>query len=97
MINYSLFGYALASSLILIFCWVIYRILFEAKVNPNVNRMVLLAVYAVALLTPFVSTLIEFSSPAREIEIGRLSLAEIPDSTSENAFHNVRWKPERSL
>ena len=93
MINYSLFGYALASSLILIFCWAIYRILFEAKVNPNVNRMVLLAVYAVTLLTPFVSTLIEFSSPAREIEIGRLSLAEIPDSTSEIAFHSSGTLP----
>lgn len=97
MINYSLFGYALASSLILIFCWAIYRILFEAKVNPNVNRMVLLAVYAVALLTPFVSKLIEFSSPAREIEIGRLSLAEIPDSTSEIVFHSSGTLPFMSI
>ena len=88
MINYSLFGYALASSMILIFCWLIYRILFEAKINPNINRKVLLAIYAMAFLIPFISSLLQFSRPAVDIKVGMLSLVDIPSTTSEFVFQD---------
>ena len=83
MTNYSLFGYALASSLILIFCWIIYRILFETKVKPSLNRIILLAIYGFALLIPFVSPLIQFSHSESNIVIGMLSLVDIHDQHSE--------------
>ena len=86
MINYSCFGFAIASSIILITSWLIYRWLFEAKIKPSINRIILIVLYGFSLIIPLLSPLFKIFQTDNNIEIGQLSLAVTTFKPSESVF-----------
>ena len=87
MIYYSFIGYVLASAIIMVACGIAYRLLFENKVRPSINRSILLLVYAVSFILPLLTALIPESHSEIGIEIGKPEFA--------GTVVNVNVDPER--
>ena len=82
MIHYSFFGYMIASAIIMIVCVMAYRVLMENKVRPSTNRLILLLIYAITFLFPFLVSIIpEFNNEDR-IVIGNLEFGGVMNSVN---------------
>lgn len=80
MTGYSLLGYAIASAIILIIGWTVYRITFENKVKPSISRIAILGIILSGLILPSVVPLIEWysvPSTTSNITIGSPILTEL--------------------
>ena len=84
MIHYSFWGYMIASAIIMIACVMVYRVLMENKVHPSTNRLILLLIYAITFLFPFLVSIIpEFNNEDR-IVIGNLEFGGVMNSVNGN-------------
>ena len=65
----------LASAIIMLGCVIAYRILFENKVNPTTNRLILLSIYAITFIMPLLASTIPQPQNASLIELGQPDFA----------------------
>lgn len=84
MINFSFLGYAIAVSVTLLFSWLVYKLFFESKIKPSINRTVLLMIYGLSLIVPVISSVIRLPMSKGVINIGHLSLASSLYGNSPN-------------
>ena len=84
MIHYSFIGYMIASAIIMIVSIVAYRVWLENKVLPMTNRLILLSIYAVSFLLPFLVAIIPASNIEAGVEIGKLEFGGMIRSVNGN-------------
>lgn len=75
-------SYSLVSSIILLFCCIAYRLLIAGTRQHAMNRRLLLIIYGVSLIIPFVVLAARLHSLEATSEIGKIEIGEI---TSEIA------------
>ena len=87
MLHYSLIGFVLASCLTLLACWIVYRLLFENVASPDVNRRVLLSVYALSIAVPLSVMFFPVSSVGTpQIDVGDIFLIKGNGTTNVSEF-----------
>lgn len=77
--NYSLFGYALSSAIILIICGIIYSLFFESKVKPGINRIVLIGIFFLGIILPLLASFLDNTSKyqPQTLSIGTPVVAQV--------------------
>lgn len=55
MIRYSLIGYIFVCSVVLLISWLVYRLFISKDLQPSKNRKLVLGIYLLMVIAPFVS------------------------------------------